>query len=82
MTMGFLLMKSFCLQRISRILACVFSRNANWIHYRLEIRVRLVVLRRKDTIFAFDIKDLVPKIYEAEVLPYGELVDFINKVII
>ena len=43
------------------------------------IKDSLVVLRRKDTIFAFDIKDLVPKIYEAEVLPYGELVDFINK---
>ena len=44
-----------------------------------SIKDSLVVLRRKDTIFAFDIKDLVPKIYEAEVLPYGELVDFINK---
>jgi len=39
----------------------------------------LVILRRKDTILNFDIKDLVPKIYEAEVLPYNELVDFIDK---
>lgn len=39
----------------------------------------LEIERKKDTLFAFDIKDLVPKIYEAEVLPYGELVEFIEK---
>ncbi|GAA4235794.1 LptF/LptG family permease [Postechiella marina] len=39
----------------------------------------LEILRKKDTLFAFEIKDLIPKIYEAEVLPYGELVEFIEK---
>lgn len=39
----------------------------------------LEIARKKDTLFAFEIKDLIPKIYEAEVLPYGELVDFIEK---
>ena len=39
----------------------------------------LDILQRKDTLFAFDLKDLVPKIYEAEVLPYKELVAFIEK---
>lgn len=39
----------------------------------------LEIIRKKDTLFAFDIKDLIPKIYEAEVLPYSELVEFIEK---
>jgi lipopolysaccharide export system permease protein len=35
--------------------------------------------RRKDTLFDFEVKDLVPVIYEAEILPYGELTEFIDK---
>lgn len=36
-------------------------------------------LRTKDTLFDFEVKDLVPVIYEAEILPYGELTEFIDK---
>ncbi|ALJ04360.1 hypothetical protein APS56_04035 [Pseudalgibacter alginicilyticus] len=35
--------------------------------------------KRKDTLFDFEVKDLVPVIYEAEILPYDELVEFIDK---
>jgi len=34
---------------------------------------------KKDTLFAFDVEDLTPLIYEAEILPYSELVSFIDK---
>ena len=36
-------------------------------------------LSAKDTLFDFEVKDLVPVIYEAEILPYGELTEFIDK---
>ena len=36
-------------------------------------------LATKDTLFDFEVKDLVPVIYEAEILPYGELNEFIEK---
>lgn len=35
--------------------------------------------KTKDTLFDFEVKDLVPVIYEAEILPYGELTEFIKK---
>ncbi len=35
--------------------------------------------RNKDTIFPFDPEDLTPEEYIAETLPYGELIDFIEK---
>jgi lipopolysaccharide export system permease protein len=34
---------------------------------------------KKDTLFGFEVKDLIPVIYEAEILPYGELTEFIKK---
>jgi lipopolysaccharide export system permease protein len=37
------------------------------------------VVRRKDTIFPFDLEDLTPVVYIAETLPYGELNKFIDK---
>ena len=36
-------------------------------------------VRRKDTIFSFDVDDLTPVIYIAETLGYGELNEFIKK---
>ncbi len=39
----------------------------------------LVILSRKDTLFSFDVNDLIPKIYEAEILSYSELNEFIEK---
>ena len=36
-------------------------------------------VRRKDTLFAFDLEDLTPVEYIAETLPYGELNRFIEK---
>ncbi len=35
--------------------------------------------QRKDTLFSFDVEDLTPVIYIAEILPYGELTSFIDK---
>ncbi|MFB9058045.1 LptF/LptG family permease [Mariniflexile ostreae] len=35
--------------------------------------------KTKDTLFDFEVKDLIPVIYEAEILPYGELTEFIKK---
>lgn len=35
--------------------------------------------KRKDTLFSFDVEDLTPVIYIAEILPYGELTRFIKK---
>jgi len=35
--------------------------------------------KRKDTLFAFDVEDLTPVIYIAEILPYNELSKFIEK---
>ncbi|KAA5824391.1 YjgP/YjgQ family permease [Algibacter amylolyticus] len=37
------------------------------------------VLRRKDTLFAFDVDELIPEIYAAETKMYGELKEFIDK---
>ncbi len=39
----------------------------------------LETIRRKDTLFTFDMDDLTPVEYIAETLPYGELNDFIKK---
>ena len=36
-------------------------------------------MRRKDTLFTFDLDDLTPVQYIAETLPYAELVNFIDK---
>lgn len=44
-----------------------------------EVDDKLEILRKKDTIFTFDVEDLTPVIYIAETLPYGELIDFIDK---
>ncbi len=44
-----------------------------------EIEDEIEVLRRKDTLFSFDVDDLTPVIYIAETLGYGELNDFIKK---
>ncbi len=37
------------------------------------------VIAKKDTIFSFDVEDLIPVKYEAETKMYGELRDFIDK---
>ncbi|MEP3836206.1 MAG: LptF/LptG family permease [Algibacter sp.] len=37
------------------------------------------ILRRKDTLFAFDVDELIPEIYAAETKMYGELKEFIDK---
>ena len=39
----------------------------------------LEILRRKDTLLAFDVDDLIPVIYAAETKMYGELKEFIAK---
>ena len=39
----------------------------------------LEIIRRKDTLFAFDVDDLIPVIYAAETKMYGELKEFIAK---
>ncbi|PWH82989.1 hypothetical protein DIS18_00060 [Algibacter marinivivus] len=39
----------------------------------------LEILRRKDTLLAFNVDDLIPVIYAAETKMYGELKDFIAK---
>jgi lipopolysaccharide export system permease protein len=39
----------------------------------------LIVERKKDTLFNFDLTDLTPAKYIAETLPYTELIDFIDK---
>jgi lipopolysaccharide export system permease protein len=39
----------------------------------------LVFEKGKDTLFAFDVEDLTPVIYIAEILPYNELSKFIEK---
>ena len=44
-----------------------------------EIEDELVFERRKDTLFSFDVEDLTPVIYIAEILPYTELTNFIDK---
>ena len=44
-----------------------------------EIEDELEILRRKDTLFSFDVEDLTPVIYIAETLPYNQLIDFIEK---
>lgn len=44
-----------------------------------ELDDELEIIRRKDTLFSFDIEDLTPVIYIAETLSYNELKDFIDK---
>jgi len=44
-----------------------------------EVEDELVFERRKDTLFPFDVEDLTPVIYIAEILPYNELSRFIEK---
>ena len=44
-----------------------------------EVEDELVFERRKDTLFSFDVEDLTPVIYIAEILPYNELTRFIEK---
>jgi lipopolysaccharide export system permease protein len=39
----------------------------------------LDIIRRKDTLFSFDVDDLIPVIYAAETKMYGELREFIAK---
>ncbi len=39
----------------------------------------LTIVRKKDTIFEFDLDDLVPENYIAETLPYNELIKFIDR---
>lgn len=40
---------------------------------------KLEIERKKDTLFAFDAEDLTPVIYIAEILPYKDLLNFIEK---
>ena len=40
---------------------------------------KLEYLRRKDTLFSFDLEDLTPPKYVAETLTYGELIRFISR---
>ncbi|UKM66381.1 LptF/LptG family permease [Flavobacteriaceae bacterium GSB9] len=40
---------------------------------------KLEIIRRKDTLFDFDVDDLIPVIYAAETKMYGELKQFIEK---
>ncbi len=40
---------------------------------------KLEIIRRKDTLFDFDVDDLIPVIYAAETKMYGELKEFIAK---
>ena len=40
---------------------------------------KLEYLRRKDTLFSFDLEDLTPPKYVAETLTYGELMRFISR---
>ncbi|MDA7559010.1 LptF/LptG family permease [Flavobacteriaceae bacterium] len=44
-----------------------------------EMTDKIVQKRRKDTLFNFDIEDLTPPKYAAEILSYNELNDFIKK---
>jgi lipopolysaccharide export system permease protein len=44
-----------------------------------KVEDELVFERNKDTLFAFDVEDLTPVIYIAEILPYTELTKFIEK---
>ncbi|MDG1729221.1 MAG: LptF/LptG family permease [Algibacter sp.] len=44
-----------------------------------EYEDELEILRRKDTLFSFDVDDLIPVIYAAETKMYGELKEFITK---
>jgi len=44
-----------------------------------KVEDELVFERSKDTLFAFDVEDLTPVIYIAEILPYTELSKFIEK---
>ncbi len=44
-----------------------------------EFTDQLEILRRKDTLFSFDVDDLIPVIYAAETKMYGDLKDFIAK---
>ena len=44
-----------------------------------DVDDKLEFERRKDTLFSFDVDDLTPVIYIAEILPYGELSKFIEK---
>jgi lipopolysaccharide export system permease protein len=44
-----------------------------------NVEDELVFERSKDTLFAFDVEDLTPVIYIAEILPYTELSKFIEK---
>jgi lipopolysaccharide export system permease protein len=44
-----------------------------------DITDKLEIERKKDTLFAFDAEDLTPVIYIAEILPYKDLLNFIEK---
>lgn len=44
-----------------------------------ELQDELEIERNKDTLFSFDVEDLTPVIYIAEILPYNELSNFIDK---
>lgn len=44
-----------------------------------EGKDQLEIERKKDTLFAFDVEDLTPVIYIAEILPYTQLTKFIEK---
>ena len=44
-----------------------------------EMSDKIIQKRRKDTLFNFDIEDLTPPKYAAEILSYSELNDFIKK---
>lgn len=44
-----------------------------------ELGDQLITLEKKDTVFNFDLEDLTPLVYIAEILPYFELNKFIDK---
>jgi len=44
-----------------------------------DINDQLDIEKSKDTLFSFDVEDLTPVIYIAEILPYHELTRFIDK---
>lgn len=44
-----------------------------------DVKDELELERRKDTLFPFDVEDLTPVIYIAEILPYSQLTKFIEK---
>ena len=44
-----------------------------------EFEDELEYVRKKDTIFNFDLQDLTPPMYVAETLTYGELLTFIAR---